>query len=258
MSAADRAFLPLIRELEGQMTLPTPDRLRILRELEGDLEAMRDSFMAGGMPEAEAVGRAREVLAPDPVTLQRLGALHQPRYHQATRGVAADRLRLLERSVLAACTGAIILAAALMLARADLLASPSPFLFPMLGLGALMAAAILSSVFRMWVRFDDDQGPRLALVLLIAGAAITLGVVGTIVDFYRLAGRLAQNPANDLLLATEWIIRDAALIAVALVIAMAGGLTWFVSTQWLTLVRGERIEFLDLKSPHPLLKEFRL
>ena len=253
---ASRDFLPLIRQLEGQMTLPVSDRIRILRELEGDLESMRDAFLAAGLTPAEAVDRAREALAPDPITLQRLGVLHQPRYHQVTRGLAADRLRLLERSVLAACTGAIILAAIAMLARADLLASPSAFLIPMLGLGALMAAAILSLAFRMWIRFDDDIEVGLSPVLAVGLAALGLGFFGALVDLYRLASTLSANPANDLVLATRWVVQDAALIAVSIVIALAGGLTWFVSTQWLRLVRSERVQFLDLKSSQPLIKEF--
>lgn len=35
---ATREFLPALRELEGRLSVPIPERVRILRELEFDLE----------------------------------------------------------------------------------------------------------------------------------------------------------------------------------------------------------------------------
>ena len=68
-----RGFAPVLREVERGLALPIPDRVRILRELEYDLEELRDR-------------------------------LHAPWYWRVTRHVTANRLRLAERAALAIAT----------------------------------------------------------------------------------------------------------------------------------------------------------
>ena len=95
--AAPRVFLPTLREVERQLPVPLPRKVRILRELEFDLEEMHARFLAQGLAPAAARARALEVLVPDPATLDALGHVHMPLYRRATRHMADDRLRLFER-----------------------------------------------------------------------------------------------------------------------------------------------------------------
>ena len=62
---AARGFAPVLREVERGLALPIPDRVRILRELEYDLEELCARLVAGGLSDEVARGRAVQALVPE-------------------------------------------------------------------------------------------------------------------------------------------------------------------------------------------------
>lgn len=109
MSArAERVFLPTLRELERDLTVPIPERVRILRELEFDLEELRARLEAEGLSSEGARARALE-MAPDGATLREMGRLHTPTYLRVTRRLSGDRLRVIERWTLALATASVLI-----------------------------------------------------------------------------------------------------------------------------------------------------
>ena len=246
-STSPRIFLPDLRELEKSLPVPIPDRVRILSELEFDLEELWGRLLAQGLEAEEAKARALEALAPDPGTIRQLGWLHAPIYRRVTLNMRDDRLRIVERSALAAATGGILLLQTLTLLRADLLRNPSPFLFPVLGLGALLVACVLAKVFELWIK-GDHRNARGGLGLILGLSGIVLGAAfgGTLVDLVRLAGILERAPEMAGRVIPLWMVRESTLLSVAILLALFGGLVWFVLTQWLTLVASARQEVLGL------------
>jgi hypothetical protein len=242
-----RIFLPALREVESQLTLPLPQKVRILSELAWDLEALWKGLVAQGMPEEEARERAMEALVPDPVSLRSLGEMHSPLYRQLTEGIRNDRLRVFERTALALVSVVVLLGQTVLLLQADLMAGPSPFLWAVLGLGALLLGVILASVFRLWVKGDHiHPGRGIQPILLLSGMVLLTGFGGTLVDLIQLAGILDGAPAQAQDLVPLWAVKECTLLSVTLLIAMAGGLSWFVLSQWLTLVRGDHQAILGL------------
>lgn len=242
-----RAFLPTLREIEGKLTVPIQDRIRILRELEFDLEELQDRLVAQGVPPEEAQSRAVEALVPEGIALEELGELHTPLYRRITHRFSDHHLRIVERSALALVSGSVLFAETLLLTRVDLLTDPSPFLWPVLGLGAVLLSAVLARGFQLWIKGDHqvlDQGFRGILTLSVA--ILGWGVGGTMFDLYRLAGTLERSPELAGLLAPQWLVRDCALLSVSVLLALAGGLTWFILTQWLTLVSRAHRDVLGL------------
>lgn len=242
---AARPFLPNIRAVERDLALPIPERMRILEELEYDLEALRDRFVADGFSPTEARARALELLLPGRVSLGELGHLHRPLYRRLTQRLRGDRLRLLEQSLLALATFCVLAGQLMAMLRADILSDPSPFLWPVLALGVLLTVACAHRAFVLWVTRDHrDPSRGVRTILMLAGATLTTGVIGTGVDFYRLAGRLEQATAGSAAAVLEWIKQDAALLSVSILLASAGGLAWFVLTHWWTQVSDARRELL--------------
>ena len=234
---AARIFLPDLRAVERQMTLPLPERVRILRELEFDLEELRDRLLTQGLSAEDAQARALEALVPDPEALRQLGTLHAPLYLRATRPLGDRRLWLLERTALGLATGFVLVVGTAMLLRADLLGDPSPFLWPVIGLGGLLFAAVIAKVFQVWIKRDHRRPRRgLASILTLSGLILGTGIAGTLFDLYRLAAILERAPDRAAILASGWLVRDAALLSVSLLLALAGALAWFILAQWLALV----------------------
>lgn len=248
-AGAVRVFLPTLKALDRELPLPIPERVRILRELEFDLEELRARLESDGHPPEEARRQALEALVPAGSALAELGHVHAPLYKILTENLRQDRLRAIERSLLAGATGGVLAFSTIGLAGTDVLARPSPFLWPVLALGGALFAAIAAKAFRLWVKKDHRRPSEgLAVILALSGSALTMGLAGTLIDFYLLAASLEADPTHSIVRTTEWLVRDAALLSISIVLALAGGSTWFVLTQWLTAVTDARRNLLGLKS----------
>ncbi len=255
---AGRGFALVLREVERGLALPIPDRVRILRELEYDLEELCARLVAGGLSDDVARGRAVQALVPDHATLRELDRLHAPWYRRVTRHLTANRLRLVERSTLAIATASVVIVQTVTLLRADLLRDPSPFLWPVLGLGALLFATVATKVFNLWIKGDHRTPAQgLSTILALAGATVLTGLGGMIFDFYRLAGALEKGSELADLVAGVWLLRDLTLLSISILLALGGGLAWFVLTQWLSLVDGARSDVLGLNVSYPTKGEAR-
>lgn len=252
MSArADRAFLPTLRRLDGELGLPLPERVSVLRELESDLEELTRSFVARGHAPDDARTMALEALVPDGAALGELRRVHASTYERLTRPLAGARLRVVERTALVVCTVGVMLLEALALVGADLGSDPSPFFWPVLALSGLLFAAIATKGFSLWVRRDHGGAHGgVAIILVLSGLVLAVGFGGALVDLYLLAGLLEGTPPAEVTsLVFQGLRRDAALVSVAMLASMAGGLTWFVLTQWLSALDAARAEALGLRQP---------
>lgn len=250
MSAgAVRPFLPALRRLEARLSVPVTRRVRLLRELEYDLEELTARFVDQGMPQPEAQARALDALLPDGDALQELGGLHESLYRRFGRRFGPTRLRGIERGALAAATAVVLAAEAAALLRADLLAHASPFLWVVLGFGAALFALAATSAFSLWVRKDPDvleRGPR----GLLAGSALTLmaGFVGAYVELSHVLGLLGRNPELVSDVGVAWLIRICTLLSTSLTLALLGALAWFVMHQWLVVLATARARALGFDS----------
>lgn len=244
--ARRRPFLATLREFDGRLAVPVADRVRILRELEYDLESLRDHFIGQGMPAAEAHSRAITTLVPDGSSLSDLDGLHLPLYHAITRQLSASRLRLLERTLFAGAALCVVLVETHALLRAGLLASPSVFVGPVLALGGVLVAVIGVTLFHFRITSRLGLDVRTGHILVLAGAILAVGVGGALADSYQLASTLETSPRMAGPLALSWLRRESALLGAALLLAMAGGLAWFVLTQWLASLRSVYRDALGL------------
>jgi len=246
-AGAPRVFAPVLREVERGLALPIPERLRILRELEFDLEELWGRLVSEGLSAEEAHRKALDALVPDTGTLGELDRLHTPLYKRLTRHLTPGRLMLAERSALVLATTSVLLAQGITLLRLNLLQDPSPFMWPVLVGGTLLFALGVTKVFQLWIKGDHAHpGRGLRTILGVSGLILTMGISGIILDLYRLSSILERTPelAGDL--TSVWLVRDSALLSVAIILALAGGLFWFILSQWVAVVSGARRELLGL------------
>ena len=107
---------------------------------------------------------------------------------------------------------------------------------------------MLTKGFRVLVRGDDlDSGdPGLRPILFLAAAVLATGVSGAFLDFIHLAATLEAAPDPTGQQALVAFVSISALLSVSLLVAMAGGLCWFVLTQWLSFHAGARAQLLGV------------
>jgi len=169
----NRAFLPALRRLERRLALPIPRRIRLLRELEWDLEEIRDDLEARGVAPEEARDRALEILLPGEASVLELTRLHRPFYRKVTRNLAHDRITLMERGALGLMTVVVLGVQVAALRHTETLGSPSPFLWVVLLWGTLLFLFLLAKAFQLWVK-GDHGNPEQGLDALLGLVALTL------------------------------------------------------------------------------------
>jgi len=252
-AGTDGAFGPLLAEVGRGLDMPLPTRTRILLELQADLRDFTAQLVAQGVEPAEARRRAEEALVPDTETAFALGRIHETAYRRFTRRFPPDRVLRLERRALIACTGALLLVQGGLLVGTDLVAYASPFLWPVLGLGSLGAGLALWKAFELWVKRDHARMSRgVGGLLGLAVAILIVGATGVVLDLSRLAATVEADPERLRSILPYWLIRDAGLLAVSLVLALGGGLAWFVFRQWIIHVETAHGELVaGPHSPHP-------
>lgn len=244
---APSAFGATLRAVADGLAVPMPGRVRFLRELAGDLEALTERLVQEGVPLDEARRRAEESLVPDAATLGALGELHQPLYLRLTRHIDPARLRSLERWALTSATLFVVAVGTLALIRADLPGGPSPFQWLVVALGAAVFALTGAGAFRLLVKQDHRPpdhglGPLLMLVALPTVAAL----MGVAADLYRMAAILEAEPHRTAEVATAWLFADATLLATGMLATLAGGLGWLLLSQWAAHLETQRREVLGL------------
>lgn len=244
-----REFLPVLRAVDRELSASIPDRVRILRELEGDLEDLRAQLVARGLPPAHARTRAMELLVPDGPALHELDALHEPASRRLARHLGEARVRLLERSALAFAAAGVLAVEALLLVRGGVFGLPPHLLGPVLIAGALLAGAVVLHLVRL-ARGSGRPGPLGGAHLLwLAGLVIAVGFGAALVDAWRITAILELSPELAGSLVPRWLFRTSAVLSVSLVTALVGGLVWFLTTQWFAAVSAAHRDVLGLGNP---------
>lgn len=246
----NRAFLPALRRLERRLALPIPRRIRLLRELEWDLEEIRDDLEARGVAPEEARDRALEILLPGEASVLELTRLHRPFYRKVTRNLAHDRITLMERGALGLMTVVVLGVQVAALRHTETLGSPSPFLWVVLLWGTLLFLFLLAKAFQLWVK-GDHGNPEQGLDALLGLVALTLGtgVLGVLVDTSGFLAQLQQRPETAGMVILPWLIRECSLLSLSILLSLAGGLLWWGMAHWVSLVSGARREVLGELQP---------
>ena len=252
MTAHGVASSPLAA-VSGQISAPLPAKTQFLRELAADLQELTARLQAEGVPGDEARRRAIDALVPDAETARRLERLPASRYVRATSHWSADRLRRIERALLALCFLGVLVVQTRALGAADFLGYRSPFLWPVLGAGALTVTAVAVKAFQLWVKADHRE-PRsgLRLIPLLSVAPFAIAVLGICVDGVIVSAALERTPelAGTHLLRS--LIQAAARMAVALLFGLLGALGWLVPSQWVAVQEDAYRRTLALEDGAPI------
>jgi hypothetical protein len=244
---------PALRILSG-LRLPYPERIRFAREVQEDLVGLARELEARGCAPAEARRRAEEMLLPQGTTLEALERLHQPLYRRLTERFEPDRMRRWERSSMVLLTGVSLAGALLVLARADLLGAPSPFLGPVLLLGVLGVTAALVKAFHLFIKGEHDPlrlRVGLGLPPALAGLTLVAAGGGFLIDLHALAGVMEAGPPDPGPVLLGFTGSASALLACGLVLALLSGLLWFLLLQWIAGVEQAERELGSETASHP-------
>jgi len=246
-------FTPELRGIAAALDLPGPVRARILLELGGDLDDMRDALVADGMAPEEARRRAADVLVPEPAALAALAGQHRPFYLRLADGLADPVRHRLERAGLIAAVAALLGFGRIVLSDFDLLGDPAPATIPLLALGAALGGLALWKLFEVHVL--RDHRPRrlrrgLGWLPVVATGAIVLALGGMAVDLYVVAGHLQAGAADQTSVLLAWLKRDAAVASLGPIVGSLAIALWiWLSASSARVEQAEADVLLSFRTP---------
>jgi hypothetical protein len=233
-------FLASLEEIDAALTVPQPQRGRVMAELAADLEDLYGALRADGMPPEDAERRALELVLPGGAALRELELLHQPLYRRMSARLSGGaRLRLERAAVVLLSLGVVGLTAA-GLPLGTLLADPSPFLVPVLALGCAGLVVAMVCALRMFVlgaASPDDGARGLDMVLLFAAAGPFVACTGMLIDFYVATGTIMADPARTAAVLIRLLRTDGTLLVSALCLALLTSLSWLLLHARLAVLR---------------------
>jgi hypothetical protein len=227
-----RRFIPALRRISGDLSLPEPAKSRVLLEMASDLESLFEHYRGRGLDEEEAARLTEEKLLASPEALRHLVAVHTTGY-QRWVARAAGGLRWGFNLLLFAVGVVPMVAMGAWVAAGEFrLLGGAPLLWPMLLLAATAAAITAVKGWQLYVARERST-PRLhrwlPTLVFLGVLAPVLGAVAFLTTLYRsaMAGMGGAGPAMQREVAAQ-IARDGALFALGLLLGIAAGVTWFV------------------------------
>jgi hypothetical protein len=210
-----------------RLALPKATRSLILVEIASDLEDLFQHYLQEGLSEEEAAARAEEKVD---MSDEALGEL--VRIHSEARGWTDRIVRRVqsfwERFAMALIVFFFIVAPILE-TNTRPFAHLNRFIWPIAGIFLALLAVFVVQM----TRFSDHPSPRrlrtsLATPLFLGAASLVVGFAGTGIELYRTLMGMAADPEHAGPLFAKVVIEGTATLAMALLVALAAGVAWFV------------------------------
>lgn len=221
-------FAPALRRAARELDLPRTIRSAILSELAADLEAVFAHHRAHGLSDEEAARRAEEQILGSAEVIRRLGRLHEGSWRRWPEEIGARLSGGVDLMLLALGVLPVLLVAAGVAFDAITSGPASPLVWPLCVIGTLLAGAIPAELIRL-LRGAPARPHRLRLLLSLSTLAPAMGLLALVHGAYDIATTLgaATSTGETQILIAAIAIRDGAALLTALLLAIAGGLSWF-------------------------------
>jgi hypothetical protein len=233
-------FQASLERIDAALTVPQPQRGRVIAELAADLEDLYGTLRADGLPAADAERRALELVLPDGAALRELEVLHQPLYRRLSSRLSGSARVRLERAAVALLSLVVVGSTAAALPLGMLLTDPSPFLVPVIALGCAGVVTAMVCALRMFLlgaASPDDGARGLDIVLLFAAAGPFVAATGMLIDFYIAIGSIMADPDRTAAVLIRLLRTDGILLVSALCLALLTSLSWLLLHARLAVVR---------------------
>lgn len=223
-------FAVALRAAVRNVAAPPGARLRIIEEVGADLEDLYAALRASGVPEAEAKRQAARLLLPDAEAAQALSFVHRPLWARWRDRYGSHR-HVGERLLLAISASVAAIGSMVVVIMTGLLPNSSPFVFVLVGIGAMTLLQATVKAVRIWVagessadRIRDGTGD-----LLIGAVASPIACgFGILYGLYRVASTAFTAPEREGELVLEWLRTSVVLGVLGFSISILCGLCWML------------------------------
>jgi len=142
-----KRFTGLLQNINSRLTLPQPEKSRVILEIAADMEGLFSHYVEKGLTESEATEKVRKKFDFSDEALSQLVDIHESFIQKFLNKLPAHPGTGLEKTVLTVLVTLIIFSFSYTLVTRSFFTSASVFIWPIFGIGF---AAILLSVFNFY------------------------------------------------------------------------------------------------------------
>jgi hypothetical protein len=221
-----------------RLALPKATRSLILVEIASDLEDLFQHYLQEGLSEEEAAAKAEEK--------------ELVRIHSEARGWTDRIVRRVQpfwERIAMALIVFFFVAAPILETNMKPFAHVNNFIWPISGIFLALFAFFIVQM----TRFSDHPNPRrlrdgLATPLFLGAASLLVGFAGTGIELYRTLMRMAADPERAAPLFAKVVLESTATLSIALVVALAAGVAWFVLAGRVARLEDDvAVKFMEVK-----------
>lgn len=179
-------FSQVLRQVEGCLEAPEPERSRILMELAGDLEELYQAYRERGLDETEAQREAEKWLAPSRTALESLQSVHLPAFDRLLGRLSATTRGRVELALVTLVSLTAVGGGFFAVLRSGTVSASSPGLWIV---AAVLAAGLglgVSQGYLLFVRGDRLAARWKRKLRRVLAAAVGTALTGVLAGGIRL------------------------------------------------------------------------
>lgn len=236
-------FAPLIRATSDHLDLPQPIKSRVLLEMAADMEDLYEYYREQEVSSELAALKVTEEFTFSDEALRRLIQVHASPYRQLMDSLSERTRALWERAMFFILTAFVAVVTMEVTMTAQPFSDASPLIWLVVALGAAGLIIAILRVYTLYIKKDHDvRRLRRGLDALIGIAvfSVVIGHYTVLVEMYRIARAVIDEPERAFVGASICVLRTAPVMNLALLVAIGAAVLWFVLSK--TVARIESAE----------------
>jgi hypothetical protein len=241
-------FAHLLQKIGERLDVAEPTRTRILLEVAADLEDTYQHHLDHGLAPHEAERRAAEAFGASEETLGLLARIHRGSIASVGDRMSQQLGTTWAKILLILLLLFEVLAAGRILTDPWFIVRPSPFLWP---IAAIALATFLVTIWKLLQILPregtDARSLRngVSIPLFLAAASLAVAFTGFLFHLQRFFRLGAERAPESLFMDfAGWMVAISSLMNVGLLVALFGGLAWFILSGLAARAEARRMESL--------------
>jgi len=249
-------FTQFLNNLNDKIDLPQPLKSRIILEIAADLNDTYKYYLNSGLPDSEAVKKAKEKFEITDSIIADLSRLHTNLFRQWLEKTIGKTQDIWERILFFLLFAFLILATIFSVLTTPFLSKSSVFAYPLVLFFVAVVLTWSAKFYQLYIKKDHNikhLNSGIFLFKLFGIAILFSGFAGYFVELYFSGGEamimgplfiILISDAHTLSLTLEFLIKSSSLMMICMMAILISGLLWFSLMQKIHAIEKAEAEIL--------------
>ena len=207
-------FTSVLRDLNHKITLPQPQKSRILLEIAADLNDLYEEYRGRGFNESEAAAMAKQTFDISDAALRELMQIHETTFRRFMDKLSVNTRAKYERILLVLMLCCIAVVTSQGIWSMSFFYHASNFVWPIIGMVFIAFTIFIGKFYSLFIEKNHSVHQlrsRLNMLISTAGVSILIGVYGYFWELFR-AKSMSVFMGFNIIMITETDIQKTPLL----------------------------------------------